>query len=269
MLRFGLRVCVLFLSLLSLANAAVAGTEEVTARASCAIVGMTSEQARYLALQRARTAAIEQAAGVSISAAAMVTDGRLAGDFIKSFSQGYIVAESVVWEPAGQYQPDPSMPPIIEYRVRLTADVFVPDEKRPALGLRATLNQSIFRADKDKLTVALSAVAPSRIAVFNLTADDQVVMLYPEPGKPLRIGHGRQAVLPDAREGSLLVSTLKGHKRDTEALLVAALPDDAGYRWEDAFAAGRPMSLTSFFKQYATFAPHCEDVIVPYEVFSE
>lgn len=252
-------------------SSAHAEEQHVTTSGSCAIAGMTAEEAQGLALRRARSAAVEQAAGVSVTSSTLVTDGHLAGDFIKSFSQGYIVRESVSWEPVGQYQPDPSKPPIIEYRVKLDATVEVPDTARPNLGLSAELNQHIYRAHKDKLVFTIRAAAPARVAVFNITADDQVVMLYPEARQPvLNVGNGRALTLPDLEVGGdLLVSTLPGHKRDTEALLVAALPADADFKWASSFIEGQPMALTTFFKRYAAFASHCEDTILSYEVFTE
>ena len=256
---------------LLLSGISYAAEYQVTTNGSCAIAGVTAEEAQTLALRRARSAAVEQAAGVSVTSSALVTDGKLAGDFIKTFSHGYIVDESVTWEPVGQYQPDPAKPPVIEYRVRLEATVFVPDGKRPRLGLQAELNQHIFRADKDKLGIQITTAAPARLAVFNITADDRVVMLYPEAsGGALKTANGSRVVLPDPKNGgSLLMSTLKGHKRDTEALLVAALSDDADHQWAGSFIEGRSMPLAAFFERYAVLASHCEDVILPYEVFSE
>ncbi len=254
-----------------LLSAATASATEhcVTTHGSCAIAGMTAEEAQILALRRARSAAVEQAAGVSVSSSTLVTDGRLAGDFIKSLSQGCIIKESVIWEPAGQYQPDPTKPPIFEYRVKLDATVEVSD-KRPDLGLQAELNQHIYRAHKDKLVFTIRTAAPARIAIFNITANDQVVMLYPDAQRPpLKTGHGHTLTLPGDTDCDILTTTLQGHKRDTEALLIAALPDESSHKWMDSFIEGQPMRLTAFFKRYATFAPHCEDTILSYEVFTE
>lgn len=146
-----------------LAGAVHAAEHRVTTSGSCAISGITAEQAQALALRRARSAAMEQAAGVSVSSSTIVTDGRLAGDFIKSFSRGYITSETITWEPVGSYLPDPSKPPIIEYRVKLDAVVDVPDVKRPILELHAELNQHVFRAHKDKLAVTARTAAPARV----------------------------------------------------------------------------------------------------------
>ncbi|WP_316896719.1 hypothetical protein [Pseudodesulfovibrio indicus] len=260
---------ILFWSTLSCV--AYAAEHDVTARASCAIKGLTAEEAQTLAVRRARSAAVEQAAGVTVTSAAMVTDGRLAGDFIKTFSQGYIVRECVTWETPDFIKQPPPEAPIVVYKVLLEATVLVPDQARPSVGLDAGLNHSTFRAGKDKLTIRVSTAGQARVAVFNITADDRVVMLYPEAGRgALRTGNGNRIILPEPRGGgSLLLSTLQGHKRDTEAIMVAALPDGEKLNWADSFVEGQAMSLAAFFRRYAAFAPHCEDVIMPYEVFKE
>jgi hypothetical protein len=45
----------------------------IQAEGACAIVGMSAEQSQLMALQRARAAAIEQAAGVSVTSSTLVT----------------------------------------------------------------------------------------------------------------------------------------------------------------------------------------------------
>ncbi|MCX7949904.1 MAG: hypothetical protein N2509_07305, partial [Treponemataceae bacterium] len=98
----------------------------VHAEGSCAVVGMSAEQSQLLALQRARAAAIEQAAGVSVSSSTLVTNATVAVDFIRTYARGFIVGEKVTWLPLAQYQKDPSMAPIPEYRVQIVADVYIP-----------------------------------------------------------------------------------------------------------------------------------------------
>lgn len=67
---------------------------------------------------------------------------------------------------------------IPEYRVRTTADVYVPDRKTEPLKLEARVNRSVFSSgEKAKITVG--AARASRIAVFNVQADDKVALLFP------------------------------------------------------------------------------------------
>ena len=103
--------------LIILLTASVSSAETVkniSAEGSCAIGGMSAEQCQLIALQRARAAAIEQASGVSVASSTLVTNMALTADFIKAYSKGFIVNENVQWLPLGQYQKNPSTPPIPE-----------------------------------------------------------------------------------------------------------------------------------------------------------
>lgn len=85
--------------------------KNISAEGACAIVGMSAEQSQLIALQRARVAAIEQAAGVSVTAGTLVTNFTVAADFIKTYARGFIVRERAAWLPLGQYQKDASVAP--------------------------------------------------------------------------------------------------------------------------------------------------------------
>ena len=95
----------------------------VVADGACAIYGMSAEQSQLIALQKARAAAIEQAAGVRVDSSTLVRDGMVAVDLIRTYSRGFVIAEKVVWLPIAQYQDSPDRPPIPEYRVRIAAEL--------------------------------------------------------------------------------------------------------------------------------------------------
>jgi hypothetical protein len=119
----GRAVAFIFLAFLFLTQSVCAETvKNVSAEGSCAIVSMSAEQCQLIALQRARAAAIEQAAGMSVASSTLVTNMALTADFIKTYSKGFIIGEKVQWLPLGQYQKDAKTPPIPEYRVKITAD---------------------------------------------------------------------------------------------------------------------------------------------------
>jgi len=240
----------------------------VTAEAACAIVGMSAEQSQTLALQRARAGAIEQAAGVSVSAATLVTNAAVAVDLIKTYARGFIIREQVQWLPLGQYQNDPSQPPIPEYRLKIVADVFVPRKRIPPLHLQAKLNKSVFQAG-EKARITVSAARTARIALFNLMADDRVAMNFPNDHERRNvIEAGRTLVLPAADSHvEMEMHTLPGHERDAEAFLVVAV--DQGAQPVDfmkLFPSQSPMSMPAFFQSLAVIADVCEEVILPYEV---
>jgi len=241
----------------------------VQAEGACAIVGMSAEQSQLTALQRARAAAIEQAAGVSVSSGTLVTNYVVAADFIKTYAQGFIIAEKVSWPPLGQYQKDASTAPIPEYRVKIIADVYVPEKKTKPLGLTGRLNNTVFRAG-EKARVTIKTAREAQIAVFNIMADDRVALLFPnqyEPGNHLTAG--KEFIFP-ARDAKvdLEMQTLPGHRKDAEAIFVIAWDKGRHIDIMKMFIPVEPLAFGEFFKRLADIADHCEDVILPYEVIA-
>ena len=239
----------------------------VSAEGSCAVVGTSAEACQLLALRRARSAAIEQAAGVRVSAATVITNMRLAVDFIKTYAQGHIVNEKVKWLPLGSFQRDESSAPIPEYRVSIVADVYLPGLKVKPIGLAASLNHNSFRAGEEA-KVKIRVGRDSVIAIFNITADDQVVMLFPNNyARDNHVKGGIDFVFPGEGSGiALTLSTLPGHERDAEAVFVAAIDPEAGAKLDALFRPMTPMSLSGFFKKYSKIADYAEDAILAYEV---
>ncbi len=242
----------------------------ITAEASCAIVGMSAEQSQLTALQRARATAIEQAAGVSITSATLVTNFTVAADFIKTYSRGFIVAEKVTWLPLGQYQKDKSTPPIPEYRVKILADVYIPSRKEKAIGLKANLNNTVFRAG-EKARVTIRTKSAAKIALFNIMADDTAALMFPNDYAPdNNLEAGRDFIFP-AKDGKVEIEmqTLPGHKKDAEAVFVVAW--EAGRKIDilQHFTPGEAMPTGEFFSKLSEIIDQCEDTILPYEVVAK
>ena len=239
----------------------------IRAEGACAIVGMSAEQCQLTALQRARAMAIEEAAGISVTSGTLVTNFSVASDFIKTYARGFIIHEKIIWLPLGQYQKDPSVAPIPEYRVRITADVSIPKSRMDAVHMKAKLNNKIFR-NGEKASFSLSVSRRARFAVFNIMADDRVVRIFPnvhEPGNLLV--PGKVSVFP-AKDGKieLEMQTLPGHERDAEAFLVIAWEESADIRIMDLFPEATPMGFSEFFSQLSKIAGRIEETILPYEV---
>jgi len=239
----------------------------VVGEGACAISGMSAEQSQLTALQKARAASIEQAAGVRVASSTLVRDGMVAVDLIRTYSRGFIVREKVEWLPIAQYQDSRDRPPIPEYRVRIKADVAIPEKLSRPMGLSAKLNNKIFRKG-EKARVEVATEREARVAVFNLTADDKVVMIFPHPlekeifassGKPLRFP-------PDGSRIELVMQTLPGHARDAEAFFVVAVGKDEPIDFSTEFGVGEQIAFSVFFERYAEIAPHADEVILPYVV---
>jgi len=244
--------------------------KNVQTQGSCAIVGMSAEQSQLIALQRARVAAIEQAAGVQVVSDTVVTNGRLAVDFIKTYSRGFMVKEKVEWLPIGQYQRDSSTPPVPEYRVKIVADVYIPAKRIRTIGLKAELNQVTFK-NGDNAQITISAQRKTRVAVFNITADDKVVMLFPNPYEHDNIVSEEKPLIFPLKDSKteLEINTLPGHKRDAEAFFVVARDENSGSSFTDIFKPFESLGLSDFFRQYSIIADQCEDKILVYEVVGE
>jgi hypothetical protein len=239
----------------------------IQAEGACAIVGMSAEQSSLTALQRARAAAIEQAAGVAVTSGTLVTNFTVAADFIKTYARGFIVGEQVTWLPLGQYQKDLSTPPIPEYRVRIVADVYVPPKKAPSLGLRARLNSAFFRnGEQAGITVAVNRDAG--IALFNIMADDRVALIFPNIHETNNVISAGKDFLFPARDAKVVLEmqTLPGHQKDAEAFLVLAWERSREIRIRDLFPGTEPLGFNEFFRKLAEVADHVEKAILPYEV---
>jgi hypothetical protein len=241
--------------------------KNITAEGSCAIVGMSAEESQLIALQRARAAAIEQAAGVSVVSSTLVTNMMLRADFIKTYSRGLIVSEKAEWLPLGQYQKDSSSPPIPEYRVRVIADVYVAQIKIKPIGLQAKVNSAVFK-NGERANIEIKTERDVRVGIFNITADDKVVMLFPNDyGKDNFISKNKVLVFPEkSSKIELIMQTFPGHRRDAEAFYVIAMDESIKRNFDDLFISGQPMGFSAFFKKYSEIADCCEDAILTYEV---
>lgn len=243
-------------------------TKTVITEGACAISGMSAEQAQLIAIQRARSLAIEEAAGIRVTSAILVRDGSLAVDFLRSYSRGFIVREKREWLPEEKRQDeDRSKPPVHVYRVRITADVNIPEKKVRPLGFVARLNNRLFRSG-EKARIEVSAEREVRIAVFNIMADDRVAMLFPNSLEPENLLlPGKKLLFPSERARvDIVMQTLPGHAQDAEAFFVVAIDRAHERDFSNVFTSGEPVPLPAFFEQYVAIAEFAEDMILPYEV---
>lgn len=239
----------------------------VTGEGACAIFGMSAEQSQLIALQKARSSAIETATGVRVVSSTLVRDGMVAVDLIRTYSRGFITAEKVQWLPLAQYQESPDRPPIPEYRVRIQADVAIPEDNPAPVGLSAELSNKLFRSGENA-TLAIQTVRDALVAVLNITADDQVVLLFPNDyDQSNRIPAGGSLQFPSAgSQVSLEMQTLPGHERDAEAFFVIGIRAEKQIDFLSLFGGGRPLPLASFFRRYSEVASAADEVILPYAV---
>lgn len=266
--QMGLYICLaasLFLLLVDISYAKT--VSNVSGEGSCVIEGMSAEQARLTAVQRARAMAIEEAVGVQVSSSSIVKDFALAADFIKTYSKGFIVREEVKWQPIEQYWKDTSSAPIPEYRVKILADVYIPEKMIAPLGVHSKLNSTFFK-DGDKAKLNITVERKAKIAIFNITANDEIVMIFPNKLEKNNIIRENDPIVFPSTDSKIdfVVRNIKGHKRDVEAVFIVAM--DAGHNGDfmKIFTSLTPMSFNIFFQKLSEIADYCEDIMLTYEV---
>jgi hypothetical protein len=243
----------------------------VIGKGEAAVVGITAEQGQLIALQRARADAVEQVAGTRVLGSTLVKDSVLVGDFIKTFSRGFIVDEKVKWLPLGTFSENDKSAPIPVYRVKIEATVMIPERKSdPGFFLEASVNKPFYLSG-EKAVIKAKVSKKSQIAIFNIRADDRVAMLYPVSNivKTRALQPGETFLFPSPDSGLVLeMGTLKGHKQDSEAFMVVAVnaEKNPSLRFADYFSADRLYLVPEFFEVYSRFAKDVAEQILPYEV---
>lgn len=244
-------------------------TKRVKGEGQAMVTGITTEQAQYRALQRARAAAIEEAAGIKITGTTLVKSGFLIAEYIKSFSHGYIVDERQEW--SSEFIADEDGPGIPSYTVEIEATVVIPEKKVDSgfFFRSAELNREVFFTG-DNCVISGEISRKAHIAVFNMMADNMIEMVYPTKklGSKKIFQEDYSFLFPPPDSGTLRMATLKDHERDTEAFIVVAVPvrEDNQFRFEDFFSEDKTYSVPEFFSAYSRFADNAIEKILPYEV---
>jgi len=147
----------------------------------------------------------------------------------------------------------------------------VPEKKiDPAFRLKAALNRDFFHAG-DKAVITATVSKKARLAVFNFTADDRVVMLYPRCQKDEKVFMGASDTFRFPTPGSgiiLEMATLPDHSRNSEAFMVVATPVDCEdpVRFLAFFAVDGSYGVPEFFSRYSALADRIVEQVLPYEV---
>ena len=255
------------LFLIFLCNPGFAEIKSVQGMGEAAIVGITPEEGWNLAIRRARADAIEQAAGVHVLGSTLVKDFALAADFIKSFTRGFIVDEKISEKQC--FFDKNTTPPTPHYKIIIQARVSIPEKQKEIVRqFRARLNKTTF-TDGDKAVIEIAPYSDLYIGIFNITADDRVIMLCPNwylSNKKAITGNSIKFPAPDSAL-ELVVQTLEGHKQDTEAFLIVGVPAKEKYKdIFERFKHKESFKLTEFFSIYSEVAGLASEEIIPYQV---
>ncbi len=242
--------------------------KNITVESSSAIVNSTAEEAKNLALRRARSMIIENANGVTVVSNVLVKDGALAAEYIKNYSRGIILNEKIEWLPISQYQKDKNSPPIPEYNVKITADVLI-KEKETDLVINSSINKTTFK-DNEKMNIKLLSSEDTDLAIFFLGYDDKIYKLIPTINEKINLEKNNEIVIP--RKGKdtfeLEVIVPQSHKNITEALWIIGAKSSENIPFHIYFNKD-VYSLNEFFSIYSKISNKCNETILPYHVYKE
>lgn len=191
----------------------------------------TPAQARALALNNARRAAIEQVSGVIVHGSSAVYNFQLISDLVASATRGVIVKEEILQDDIRKEGKQ------IVYYVKIKAHV-KPLEGREKSSLKLvranvvrygspSSNTTIAFQDNDEIQVHAKTNIDSYIHLFSISQDGMVSKLYPnEYFKGNRISSESDFVFPDEKQRSmglkLRVRTPKNLSRVVETILIVA-----------------------------------------------
>lgn len=191
------------------------------------VVNITPEEAQHLALKRARVEAIEKVCGIRIQAETLVRNYSVENEIIHSIAYGHIVSEEVLDWKANLFQQSPKRPPEFSYQVKIKTTVEqIKDDPDPFYKVKLKLNKTVYKSG-DEMVINVQVTKPSYISVLNICADDSVVLLFPNQiRKDCLVNAGETYQIPSKADQEdvlkLQVSTLPGHKKNTEYIKVLA-----------------------------------------------
>ena len=223
-----LKIFIIFTLLFTFSQEVPASNEKmIKSTGVAASANLTPEEAQNLALKRARQNAIEEVCGVSVQAETLIRNNMLAADFIHSVSYGRIIEEEILGWDVDVSRESKRRPPSVAFRVTIKARV-KPEKGKPDPYYQVSvgLNKKVYHSG-DEMIIRVKATKPSYISVLNFAADGSVILLYPNRlRKNNYVKALKQYQIPSEADRNdvlkLQVSTLSGHRKDTEFIKVIA-----------------------------------------------
>ena len=223
----------IFFILLLLCQAAATESKLVTSTGEATLANITPEEAQKLALKRARLNAIEKVCVIKLQAETFVRNLEVEADFIHSVSYGHIVSEEILRWDVDVDQGSLIHPPAITYKVSIKTEVLKEKgEPDPFYQVNVRLNKKVFHSG-DEMIIYVNTSKPSYLTVLNFAADGSVILLFPNQiNRNNHIDAKKEFQIPSPADRDdvlkLQVSTLPGHKRDTELIKVIATREPIG-----------------------------------------
>jgi len=245
----------------------------VEATGEAVVENITPDEARQLAINRARISAIESKTGVRVHGSTMVKDYQLLADMVQTLSQGYITDEKIIkWE-QGLFQESQDKAPLTTYKVQLSACVAGVGEKDPYFKIDAKLNKPVF-IEGDEAVITVRSSRDSYLNIFNLTADDRINLIAPSATLPIiPVKANKEFKFPPEGFG-LLMSVIKDKKRSSECFIILATKEPYDFISSPLVGEGRvrgkSMTVPEFYRNIIKIPSNAkaEEMLV-YEVVAK
>ena len=188
---------------------------------------VSANDARQQALYKAWTNAIEKACGITISGFSSVKDGMFAGEYIEALSNGYIKSYEITDQRCDDRTKVGDTEFIFACTVQIKADVICLEGERDlSFSIITELDRPNYKANEE-LIITLQPSQDCYITIFNLTADGNVYILYPNEFMPAKVFEKDKIVdIPDYTNRlmgiHLRTAPLPGHTSDVEYIKVVA-----------------------------------------------
>ena len=199
---------------------------------------MTQAQAKALALNNARRAAIEQASGVIVHGSTLVYNYQLISDLVASATRGVIVKEEILLDDVKKEGKQ-----IVYYtKIRAHVKALEGREKSTLKILNASVNRygsspsstAIVFQDNDEIQIRAKVNSDAYIHIFNISQDGLVTKLYPNDYfKSEVVPANSLFTFPDEKQRTLglkmKVRAPKNLSRAVETILIAATTEHVDF----------------------------------------
>ena len=151
----------------------------VTVEGNSSMENITKEDARRLAIEDAERNAVEQVAGVTVSADTLVSNFTVSSDVISAIPYGKVIEKEIIEEDIKIIKDEKRKLPSSIYYVKLK--VKVAKEKGnidPYFKLDASLNRTVYK-DGEEMQLKIKPARDCYITIFNILEDDSVLTLIP------------------------------------------------------------------------------------------
>ncbi len=199
---------------------------------------MTQAQAKALALNNARRAAIEQASGVIVHGSSVVYNYQLISDLVVSATRGVIVKEEILLDDIKKE----GKQIIYVTKIRAHVKTLENKEKGNLKILKAGVNRygsnpasaTIVFQENDEIQIRTKVNSGAYVHIFNISQDGMVTKLYPnEYFKAEVISPEADFIFPDEKQRGLglklKVRTPKNLSRVIETMLIVATKEKADF----------------------------------------